>query len=77
MIFGSEIDLEEHVKLSELPDVIRLQRQVSYFGNQEGFEGLMAHLGDDGTGRTVLRMIWEDRGEAYNSYKRFGEWSEV
>jgi hypothetical protein len=57
--------------------MIRLQRLVSYFVDQEGFEGLMRHLGDDETSRTVLTMLWEDRHEVYILYRSFADWPEM
>lgn len=57
--------------------MIRLQRQVSYFGDQEGLDGLKTHLGDDEISLTVLTMLWEDRHEPYIPYKPFVEWPDV
>ncbi|OBT99768.1 hypothetical protein VE01_02000 [Pseudogymnoascus verrucosus] len=48
VILGADDDLQKHVAQGALPFPIRLQRQVSYFGNQEGVEGLLKHIGDDG-----------------------------
>lgn len=77
MIFGPDADLEKHEKLGALPDMIRLQRQVSYFGDQDGLDGLKTHLGDDEISRMALTMLWEDRHEPYIPYKPFVEWPEV
>lgn len=73
VIFGPDADLEKHVELGALPDMIRLQRQVSYFGDQEGLDGLKTHLGNDEISLTVLTMLWEDRHEPYIPYKPFAE----
>lgn len=59
-----------------LPYLICLQRQVSYFGDWEGVEGLLKHIGDDDTNCQVLRMLWEDRLEEYIPYKPFSEWAD-
>lgn len=67
MSFGSDADLETHEKLGALPDMIRLQRQVSYFSDQDGIDGLKTHLGDDEISLTALTMLWEDRHGALNS----------
>jgi len=76
-VFGPDADLEKHEKLGALPDMIRLQRQVSYFGDQDGLDGLMLHLSDDEISRTALAMLWEDRNEPYIPYRPFAEWPEV
>jgi serine/threonine protein kinase len=77
VIFGPDADLKKHEELGALPDMIRLQRQVSYFGDQEGFDGLKTHLGDDEISLQVLTMLWEDRHEPYIPYTPFAEWLEV
>jgi serine/threonine protein kinase len=78
VIFGPDADLEKHEQLGALPDMIRLQRQVSYFGDQEGLDGLKTYLGDDDKiSLTVLKMLWEDRFEPYIPYRPFETWSEV
>jgi hypothetical protein len=58
MIFGPDADLAKHEEKGALPDMIQLQWQVSYFGDQEGFDGLKTHLGDDEVSLTVLNMLW-------------------
>jgi serine/threonine protein kinase len=77
VIFGQDVDLEKHEAMGALPNMIRLQRQVSYFGDQEGVDGLKTHLGEDEISRTVLTMLWEDRHEPYVPYRPFAEWPDV
>jgi len=77
VIFGHDPDFQKHKQQGALPDMIRLQRLVSYFGDQEGFDGLMRYLGDDEISRAVLTMLWEDRHEACIPYRPFAEWPEV
>ncbi|KAF1921810.1 kinase domain-containing protein [Ampelomyces quisqualis] len=77
VIFGPDADLEKHEKFGALPDMIRLQRQVSYFGDHDGLDGLKTHLGDDEISRMALTILWEDRHEPYIPYKPFSEWPEV
>jgi serine/threonine protein kinase len=77
VILGPDADFEKHKVLGALPDMIRLQRQVSYFGDQEGLDGLKTYLGDDEISLTVLDMLWEDRHEPYIPYKPFSEWHDV
>lgn len=57
--------------------MIRLQRQVSYFGDREGLNGLMTHVGDEEVNCQVLSLLWEERNEDYIPYKPFSEWSEL
>ncbi|KFY43408.1 hypothetical protein V494_02007 [Pseudogymnoascus sp. VKM F-4513 (FW-928)] len=77
VILGPDDDFQKHVAQGALPYLIRLQRQVSYFGNLEGVQGLLKHIGDGGTNCQVLQMLWEDRHEEYIPYKPFSEWTDV
>jgi serine/threonine protein kinase len=77
VIFGPDADFKIHEGLGALPDMIRLQRQISYFGDQDGLDGLKKYLGDDEISLTVLTMLWEDRHEPFIPYQPFAEWSEV
>lgn len=77
VILGPDDDLQKHVAQGALPYLIRLQRQVSYFGDQEGVEGLLKHIGDDDVNCQVLQMLGEDRHEENIPYKPFSEWADV
>ncbi|OBT74544.1 hypothetical protein VF21_07538 [Pseudogymnoascus sp. 05NY08] len=77
VILGADDDLQKHVAQGALPYLIRLQRQVSYFGDQEGVEGLLKHIGEDDVNCQVLQMLWEDRHEDNIPYKPFSEWADV
>lgn len=77
VILGPDADLQKHVAQGALPYLIRLQRQVSYFGDQEGVEGLLKHIGDDGVNCQDLRMLWEYRHEDNIPYKPFSDWADV
>ncbi|KAI1200349.1 kinase domain-containing protein [Nemania serpens] len=77
VIFGPDDDFRKHEAQGALPTFIRLQRQVSYFGTQDGLNGLMKHVGDEEVNCEVLRMLWEDRAADYIPYKPFSEWSDV
>jgi serine/threonine protein kinase len=57
--------------------LIRLQRQISYFGDEKGFNGLMKHVGDEEANCEILIMLWEDRAAEYISYVPFAEWMDV
>lgn len=76
-IFGPDDDFQKHLAQGVLPHLIRLQRQVSYFGDLEGFIGLWQYLGDDDASCEVLAMLWENRFEEYIPYKPFSEWPDV
>lgn len=77
VILGADDDLQNHVAQVALPYLVRLQRQVSYFGDQEGVEGLLKHIGDDDVNCQVLQMLWEYRHEENIPYKPFSEWADV
>lgn len=69
--------MAKHEAKGALPDIIRLQRQVSYFGTEQGVRGLTTHLGDDARSVMFLDMMWQDRHESDIPYKPFAEWPEV
>jgi serine/threonine protein kinase len=77
VIFGPDVDFEKHEAQGVLPALIRLQRQVSYFGDQEGVNGLMKHIGDDDISCQVLQMLWEDRNEDCIPYEPFSNWPDL
>jgi serine/threonine protein kinase len=66
-----------HESKGALPAFIRLQRQISYFGDKEGLNGLMKHVGDEEVSCEVLGMLREERAADYIPYVLFGEWTDV
>lgn len=77
VILGPDDDFQLHNSKGALPAFIRLQRQVSYFGEVNGLNGLMRHVGDEAINCKVLGMLWEDRRAEYHPYVPFSEWTEV
>lgn len=77
VICGPDEDFAHHEAQGALPAMIRLQRQVSYFGDSEGLNGLMTHVGDEEVNCQVLSLLWEDRDQDGIPYKPFSEWSEL
>lgn len=77
VIFGPDDDFQKHQAQGALPALIRLQRQVSYFGDQEGLNGLMKHVSDEEVNCQVLGMLWGERIEDYIPYKPFSDWPGV
>ncbi|KAI8945849.1 kinase domain-containing protein [Xylaria longipes] len=77
VIFGPDDDFQTQEAQGALPTFIRLQRQISYFGTQDGLNGLMKHVGDEEVNCEVLRMLWEDRAADYIPYKPFLDWPDV
>ncbi|EFR05123.1 serine/threonine protein kinase [Nannizzia gypsea CBS 118893] len=75
VIFGADEDLRKHEAQGAFPYVIRLQRQVSYFGDRKGLNGLITHIGDDYMHCKVLGFLWDDRVADYHPYKPFSQWS--
>ena len=61
MIFGRDADMTLHESRGALPMLIRLQRQVSYFGDKEGLNGLMKHVGDEEINCQILSFMWDQR----------------
>ena len=59
------------------PHIIRLQRQVSFFGDREGLNGLTTHVGDEEVHCQVLGFLWDDCAADYHPYKPFSEWPNV
>ncbi|KAH5133433.1 hypothetical protein HBI56_047110 [Parastagonospora nodorum] len=47
VILGPDDGFKIHESKGALPAFIRLQRQISYFGDKEGMNGLMKHVGDE------------------------------
>ncbi|GKZ41721.1 hypothetical protein AbraIFM66951_011002 [Aspergillus brasiliensis] len=77
VIFGVDDDFRFHESQGALPAMIRLQRQVSYFGDKEGINGLLKHIGDDDISCQVLQMLLDERAEDYILYKPFAEWEDL
>lgn len=77
VIFGPDDDFRKHQAQGALPALIRLQRQVSYFGDKGGVNGLMGHVGYEDVNCQVLQMLWEERPEDHIPYIPFSEWREV
>lgn len=77
VIFGPDDDFRKHESQGALPAFIRLQRQVSYFGDKDGLNGLIKHVGDEEINCQILGMLWEERTEEHIPYKPFSTWPEV
>lgn len=77
VIFRPDDDFQNHQAHGALSFLIRLQRQVSYFGDREGLNRLMKHVGDEEVNCQVLQMLWEDRTEDYIPYEPFSNWVDV
>ncbi|KAF2207789.1 hypothetical protein CERZMDRAFT_114971 [Cercospora zeae-maydis SCOH1-5] len=75
--FGRDEDFEYHVSQGIEPGLIRLQRQRSYFGDEEGYRGLRRHFEDNEQFCQLLDAIWEDRTASYIPYQHFPTWPEV
>lgn len=77
VIFGLDHDFQYHLSLGIPPFIIRLQRQVSYFGDRDGINDLLAHFRDDEFGCQILSAVWDERCNEDVPYKAFNEWPEV
>lgn len=58
-ICGPDEDFYKHESQGALPAMLRLQRQISYFGDSESVEGLVRHVGDEETNRQIITMLWD------------------
>jgi serine/threonine protein kinase len=77
VIFGRDSDMTLHESRGVLPMLIRLQRQVSYFGEKEGLNGLMKHVGDEEINCQILSSMWDDRTEENIPYEPFTDWPDA
>jgi serine/threonine protein kinase len=77
VILGPDKDFKLHESNGALPALIRLQRQISYFGDEKGFNGPMKHVGDEEANCEILSMLWEGRAAEYIPYVPFVEWIDV
>ncbi|KAL4802518.1 putative calcium/calmodulin dependent protein kinase [Aspergillus unguis] len=77
VIFGADDDFKRHEDNGALPLLIRLQRQVSYFGNEAGVSGLIKHVSDDEMSCQILSMLWEARSDEEIGYRPFETWPDV
>lgn len=77
IILGVDEDFRLQESKGALPAFIRLQRQVSYFGDKEGVNGLMKHVGDEEVNCEILSMLWEGRTDEDIPYVPFEEWKDV
>ncbi|KAH8787984.1 kinase domain-containing protein [Diaporthe sp. PMI_573] len=77
VIFGPDDDFRKHESQGALSAFIRLQRQVSYFGDKDGLNGLMKHVGDEEVNCQVLGMLWDERTEEHIPYKPFSTLPDV
>lgn len=76
VIFGPDDDFRLHESKGVLPTLIRLQRQVSYFGDNDGLNRLMDHVGDE-INCQILGLLWDERTEEHIPYKPFSTWPDV
>jgi hypothetical protein len=74
---SSELDLRHFEAQGVFPHIIRLQRQVSFFGDREGLNGLLLYVGDEEVNCQVLGLLWDDRAADYHSYRPFSTWPNV
>ncbi|RMY59964.1 hypothetical protein D0863_11758, partial [Hortaea werneckii] len=77
MVCEDDEDFQSFVSQGAEPLAIRLQRLVSYFGDKDGINGLLTHVGDDETSCEILSMLWDERHADYIPYKPFVEWPET
>ena len=57
--------------------MVRLQRQVSYFGDRDGINGLLTHVGDDELSLELLSNAYDSKDDDGHGYKHFSTWPEI
>ena len=77
VIFAANDDLRHHESQGAFRHVFRLQRQVSFFGDRDGLNGLMDHVADEEINCQVLGYLWDDRVADYHTYRPFSAWPNV
>jgi serine/threonine protein kinase len=77
VILGPDDDFKLHESKGAPPAFIRLQRQISYFSDRDGLNGLMKHVGDEEANCIIVGMLWDDRAADYIPYVPFSEWTDV
>ena len=77
VIFGTDDDFVKHQAQGVFATIIRFQRQVSYFGDEEGIKGIIKHVSDNEVHQKVFQMLWEDRKEDDIPYIPFSDWPEI
>ena len=77
VIFGPDEDMLKHTQQGALASVVGLQRQVSYFGDRDGINGLLTHVGDDELSLQVLSDLYDSKDDDDHGYKHFSIWPEV
>jgi serine/threonine protein kinase len=77
VIFGPDEDMKNYTDQGALASIVRLQRQVSYFGDRDGINGLLTHVGDDELSLELLSNAYDGKDDDDHGYKHFSTWSEV
>lgn len=77
VIFGPDEDMRKYTDQGALASMARLQRQVSYFGDRDGINGLLTHVGDDELSLQLLSNAYDGKDDDDLGYKHFSTWPEV
>lgn len=77
VIFGPDEDMKKYTDLGAVGAMVRLQRQVSYFGDRDGINGLLTHVGDNELSLQILSNCYDGRDDDDHGYKHFSTWPEV
>lgn len=69
--------MKQYTDQGALAAMVRLQRQVSYFGDKDGINGLLTHVGDDELSLQLLSNAYDCKDDDDHGYKHFSTWPEV
>lgn len=77
VIFDVAEDYRKYESEGLLPYAFHLHRQVSFFGDREGLDGLVRNVDGEEAKRALLECFWTDRVADYHPYRPFSEWPNV
>ncbi|KAI9688239.1 MAG: hypothetical protein M1822_001745 [Bathelium mastoideum] len=77
VIFGPDDDMRQYIDQGALASMVRLQRQISYFGDKDGINGLLTHVGDDEISFQLLSNAYDGKDDEDHGSKHFSTWPEV
>ncbi|KAF2486785.1 serine/threonine protein kinase [Neohortaea acidophila] len=77
IVFAKDSDYEYQESQGNPGPLILMQRQLSYFGDDEGFKALAKLVKRDGLLHKLLTASWEQRDSPKIPYKHFSTWPEV
>jgi serine/threonine protein kinase len=69
--------MRKYTDQGALTSMVRLQRQISYFGDRDGINGMLTHVGDDEISLQLLSNAYDGKDDDNHGYKHFSTWPEI